>query len=988
MTNSSLTNVLEALEYQDDKGLVTRDTSDIDSERGFVWQEVKDKFGIHAAYFHRNVPVVYFREFQEFNDEALYKLHRSLWNHNRAPILIAVLPGEVRIYNCFALPALNVHEFSKDEFKEDSQRFLRKATLGAADQEALRRELSNFKRREIVSGRFAKEQRSSFEHKDRVDYRLLDNLREVRSRLIEDDLDPKLANRLLGRCIFVCYLEDRFQLGNGDSSKPNGKAHFLNLLERSKKEVYSYFEKLSDRFNGDLFPVDDTELHEVEERHLYSLGQFLSGSDMSSGQMCFWAYDFNCIPIELISAIYETFLDKNDGEGIHYTPPRVVDYVLGEILPFDTKVKDVKILDPACGSGIFLIEAYRRLVFLRSRRNEKLKFDKLCSLLRDSIFGVDVDEEAIGVATFSCYLALLDFLDPDEVRKDMKLPNLKGTNLLVKDFFDTEASFNDRRYDFIIGNPPWKREKDQDSLSRKFFDRAGYKDAGKQTALAFLWRVPELLADDGQACLLCPSMSVLYNRHDNYVNFRHEFFQRNWVTKVVDFSAFRHNLFAGAVAPMAAIFYRKDLGKENKSRITYIGLHRSPLSELLEGIVVYGDESKPIPYSRVFHHLNIWKMALWGAPRDLVFIDNLRRRLSTLEEVKTKRKWMIGQGVTVGDRKKPAPYLGKMRFVPTKSIENLSITSGADCEIGETKFERTREEELFQGPHVLIRGGVVTGGFLNSAFLPDDAVFKNRVYVVKGPPEDANHLKVLSAVLSSSLARYYHFLTSSEWGIERSIVLLDEYKDFPCPNFDENDIHFKELVKLVDRVQLAGLYRNWRTDLDRLVCKMYGLTPSEQQVMEDLIDIKFDLHYAGKGFDALIKSRAFELPSPDDLRLYACSYRDTFRSVIGSSVDLRFAIHVGRSSYRAVSFHLTSENSKKQSEENGMDVNDHLAGLEKIAIEKYSEDLYFLKNIRVYEGNKIHIVKPAERRFWTASAGYNDADSTIDELLRTDNSQQ
>ena len=68
--------------------------------------------------------------------------------------------------------------------------------------------------------------------------------------------------------------------------------------------------------------------------------------------MYFWAYDFKYIPIELISAIYETFLDEDRRKtSAYYTPPEIVDFVLNEVLPFETAPQDVSILDPACGSG-------------------------------------------------------------------------------------------------------------------------------------------------------------------------------------------------------------------------------------------------------------------------------------------------------------------------------------------------------------------------------------------------------------------------------------------------------------------------------------------------------------------------------------------------------------------------------------------------------------------------------------------------------------
>ena len=976
-----LTNVLKALEYQDDKGLVTTNTSEIESEREFVWQEAKDKFGMDAAYFHGSVPVVYFREFQEFNNRELWELHRSLWNYNRAPILFAVLPNEVRIYNCFKLPARNEHEFEGKH-----PRLLKQVIGQVADHSVLRQKLSKYMRREIISGRFAKEERSRFNRADRVDERLLNNLREVRKWLRTEGLEFPLVNRLLGRCIFVRYLEDRFLLEDSKDDLFEGSCSFMDLLETSKEGVYRCFGKLSDRFNGDLFPVSQEEIRLVKEFHLRQLGQFFKATEITSGQMCFWAYDFNYIPIELISAIYETFLKKHEqptrNNDVHYTPPKIVDFVLSEILPFNRVKKDVKILDPACGSGIFLIEAFRRLVYLHFGNSKKLEFGELCKLLTDSIFGVDVDDDAIGVAIFSCYLALLEFLDAEDVRKDMKLPNLRNVNLFANDFFDANAPFNEHRYDIIVGNPPWGRGSTK--LSRKYVDQAKCTISADQIAHVFLSHVPELLAEDGQVCLLCPSKGVLYNRRRKYVEFREEFFKWNRVTRIVDFSELRRGLFRRSSAPMAAIFFQKNPDIEKEYEITHIGLHQSPLVYVLAGIVVYGDEIKPVSSKMAISHPDIWKIALWGTPRDLALIDGLRARCSTLEEVCDERNWKVQRGVEVAKEGGPIhdPELSAMRYVPPEAIEDLRVLSGEGCKIGKEYFARTRDKIFFRGPRVLSRSGVVGKGYLYAAFAAFEAVFNTKVHVVRGCLEDANRLKVVSAYLTSTLARYYHFLTSSSWGVERSEILLEEQKRFPFPNLCEDNVLFGDLVELVEHVQKCGTYDTWQSDLDALVYQSYGLTPSEQQVVEDFVENSIDIHHSK------LKSKAFKEPSTKDVERYAKSFKAAFCSVVGESVQLQSIIHQDNSCYRAVSFHLIGEDSSEIENELGLDVDDHLEILERIAIEDHDQDLYYLKNIRVYEGRKIHIVKPAEKRFWTASAGYNDADSTIDELLSTDISQQ
>lgn len=80
--------------------------------------------------------------------------------------------------------------------------------------------------------------------------------------------------------------------------------------------------------------------------------------------MSFWPYDFSCIPIELISGIYDTFLsDETRLEyGTYNTPLALVDFMIEETLPLAKTNPEMRILDPACGSGVFLVRAYQRLI--------------------------------------------------------------------------------------------------------------------------------------------------------------------------------------------------------------------------------------------------------------------------------------------------------------------------------------------------------------------------------------------------------------------------------------------------------------------------------------------------------------------------------------------------------------------------------------------------------------------------------------------------
>ena len=977
MIGTALANVFDALEYVDDQGLVTVDTPDVVDGRAYVWQEIRDKLQIDAAYFHGNVPVVYFKELQTADDDYLRDLHRSLWNHNRAPLLIAVLPQEVRVYNCFAPPLRDT-----GQLMPENRALLKRAIRQVTDVLELRRELSEYRRWEIVSGRFVRAQQGEFNREQRVDNRLLENLKEVRRHLIDDGLSESVANSLLGRSIFVRYLEDRGVINGDYFSRFSSGPSFRALLEGSRNETYQLFDELANRFNGDLFPVNDSEQDQVKPQHLRRLGRFLGGEEVTSGQMYFWAYDFKYIPIELISAIYETFLDEDrHNTSAYYTPPEIVDFVLNEVLPFEAETQNLSILDPACGSGIFLVEAYRRLVTLhrRAHGDQNPSFEELRDLLTESIYGVDLSEDAIQVAAFSCYLALLDFLEPKSIWEEVRFPTLKGTNLFVNDFFDRDAPFNDLRYDIIVGNPPWRSSLTEQAAD--YVRQHDHKIGDKQIAQAFLWRAPALLADKGRVCLLAPSKGVLFNQSGPNREFRRQFFMDNDVTQIVDFSAFRRSLFRTAVAPMVAVFYKAPSGSAGgRNEFMYMNPHPSPLSEGLAGIVVFGDEVRRFSRRQVANHPYIWKVALWGTPRDLTLIEDLCERFPSLTEVSQRRGWLIRKGVTVnGSSENRAADLAEMRYVPVVAVEPFRVSSSQDDRIGREVFHRPGDRRVYQGPHVLIRGGAIRGGLLASVFLPDDAVFKDGIIGIAGPSADRDLLKVICAFMNSSLARYYQFLTASTWGVERDVVRLTEYTRFPCAIPMEATDLLHNIVALVDRIQLNGADHDWRPALDELVYRAYGITPSEQQTLEDFLETTMERHYRG------MEANAFAAPSADELTLYAQAYAEVFENTIGGNRELLPTVYEGSPPYRAVSFRLAPKDSQGRRPRITFDpdLNDLLVRLERIATEQRARSLYFRRNIKVYEPEEVHIVKPSERRFWTRTAAYNDADETIAQLLRT-----
>lgn len=142
--------------------------------------------------------------------------------------------------------------------------------------------------------------------------------------------------------------------------------------------------------------------------------------------------------------------------------------------------------------------------------------DLLKSLLINHIYGIDINEEAIDVTIFSLYLTILDYKDPKSL-STFTLPYLKGTNLLVSDFFD-DTKLKDLKalkFDFIIGNPPWGNVKS--GLHLKYCEENGYKDKQQNNEIckSFVFRAKDFSNLHTTCCFILHSKPVLYNQNSH-----------------------------------------------------------------------------------------------------------------------------------------------------------------------------------------------------------------------------------------------------------------------------------------------------------------------------------------------------------------------------------------------------------------------------------------------------------------------------------------
>lgn len=466
-------------------------------------------------------------------EAAADEVHRLVWNQDITPFVIVYTPKGIKFYSGF--------EYSNGGGKGHLTQLL---AFNEASKFA-----KKFHASEINSGRFWKEWSSRIRPDRRVNWKLLDNLKNLDKHLQKNSGISRLTSHaLIGKYVYLSYLRDRGILSDRKLGSWGVDASEIFSSSASFAKVKRVVQELESWLNGNIFPLAFSGNEAPKAEHVRLVAGVFNGDDvLPSGDrqltLDFQAYDFSYIPIETLSVVYEQFLhapdekgeSKGKSEGAYYTPIPVVNYMLGEMdqtLPLED---GVKVLDPACGSGAFLVQCYRRLIEKTYPQHKNATVDPIAlrELLVANIFGLDLDDDACSVTELSLLLTLLDYVAPPDLEDDkrIKLPTLRGRNIFHSDFFnELPQVIKNTRFNWIVGNPPWKKLnpkklKDSDRPAWKWMqdNKIERPVGGNELALAFAWKAADLVDDDGEVGLFMPAMTLFDTRA---TEFREKFFER------------------------------------------------------------------------------------------------------------------------------------------------------------------------------------------------------------------------------------------------------------------------------------------------------------------------------------------------------------------------------------------------------------------------------------------------------------------------------
>ena len=947
-----------------------------------------------AVFCTHRVPAVVILSVESYDRRAVIDLHAKLWNQGLAHLLLVLAGDTVRAFSLARIPRRG----SDEDFD---------ARCLAWELDAVRQALEvNDLLRGAESGRLW--EHPKFRPDERIDQVLLDNLKESQ-RLLSDNMTSAEAEALLIQSMFIAYLEDR-QIVSPDylRAATGGRADsFLDILKSGNVAALDrLFERLRDDFNGDLFVAPCSfaaaDRHPAPEPgHLEILSHFRSGEqEMDSGQYRFWGYDFKYIPIELISAVYDRFLDDPGTErhrrGAYHTPRFVADLVISQIadkLPIE-KIPELRFLDPACGSGIFLVRCFQLLCEQRRRAtapSQGIPWESLLAML-SRLEGWDSDEAAVRVAVFSLYVALLEEVEPPDIRaliaRGNMLPGLWERTLRAQDFFTVDPGDAGAQADVIVGNPPWSSRRQPERRSIEWCATEGLPMPGREEAWAFVWKSLRHLRADGVIALLLPSMGFLHNHAGSAVRARKRLLRDARIVRIVNLADLRFQLFDSAVRPAALIVFghadpegrpysleyltpKADLNLKNRRLITL----SSADQHVLTSPVVEDDPS-------------IFKRFMWISDPE----EKLFRYLSSLPRlqdiVNAGGAWMIGQGFQPHRTGVPVTsrHVGRIPYLPIERFTSFVQRTDHLSPWDSSTVRRKGFEQGFTGPRVLIPKGAIHTDQprLRAAYVEEPVTFQDGIRAVVVPRGDEPRAKLLTALINSRIAVWFAFHGTSSFGAERPQIQQEELLFLPFPRPDDLPEQARaraaadKMVAVIDELMQASYDPFGSIDgavfaeIDRLAYDFFGLTDEEIILVEDTVAHVIPAVHPSRNSvpDVWRSSTAADRRSYAQALLHRMS--DWFEG------DYTVAARLEAHNDDLAILRLTLQREHEASEYHEVKssrVNNVLADLAAQVGRPLAGNFQLVPDFRLVTGDHLYLVKPAQKRFWLRSAAIADADA-------------
>ncbi|HEX8700993.1 MAG TPA: N-6 DNA methylase [Myxococcaceae bacterium] len=1012
--STRLSALLSRLGYTSESGWLEASAFDTALAHRFALQQARREMSVIGAFClqsssgHRAgplaAPLVYVAEAE--SSTAAQEIHRKVWSQGLVPFLLIATPTAV-----IRCPGFS---FSRDQWEHQVHPFdwgtvdtLPRDPTATVELTGDAAELWELRSIQLRTSLFWRDHTIDVE--GRVDRRLLENLDRLSDVLMDDvhvsrKLLPPAANGLIGRLLYVFFLSDRGIINQQWVTERGHKR--INLEEQGAEwpadATWEFLDDLDSIFNGSIFPLEGAERAGIDETHINLVRRVMKHAavPLSSGgvQLSFLDFYFGAIRTETLSSIYEQFLKNfRGGEkrrvGAFYTPPFLVDFMLDRVEEALVLRDGVTVLDPAAGSGVFLVGAYRRIIerARAQRPAQYMSLDELRELLVRNIFGVERNPDACHVAAFSLYLTLLDYVDPRDLTlvaagkdPDKLFPKLVGTTLFPLDFFEERSAFPGlpERVDCVVGNPPWQTvAKLQSQAAETWHSRQVSAPIGdNQAAELFTWKaLREHLVDKGVLAFLVPAKSFI---NQPSWKFRCELAREFTVLGSANFSHLRYRLFEDARQGVVATFVQRRVSTARDRTWVY-----SPLS------VGQPMARKQWPWTLLFDRAEVqffrhghvtsdqrgWFEAFMLRPvdryiRQLLEDAAAEGRISLLGDLCDTVGAALKRGGNPEETGVPRPYLIDAPSEPGTAAEPLRYRTGElfpdpvnpDVVLPQQVLARAKSsyQHRFGGNVLLVPRSLNSIRFVEHAIAYTSSTmavfFDKPSKKVTGP--EKRFLKGLGRYLNSRTAQYLAATTGRRWLMDRKNIEPGDLKAFPVP-----------LTGLHDP-RLTGLLKLKGEELETFVRQALSLEGDLERAVEEFL--KFRIGFK----DGNVPENALQPPPREKIARYAAVLKRNLDGLLGRTGAFAVAHRV------EVGLGVGVVAAQFQEAGSGKSMGDWKELLCRAALRRYlrsSSNSFSDSLSATYDAKttSVSFVKPLEFFRWTVDSAFADSRQMMDAFV-------
>lgn len=934
------------------------------------------------------------------NDQDATRIHRLVWSQGSAPLLLIATPSALEIRRGLAPPPLHPIRVSWDKLKTGEELPAELISLTAISL-----------RSSIVWRDFAVDRSS------RVDRTILQGIVGLSHylHLNQPDLNRSTIHAAIGRFIYLYILLDRGIIGPtwvGEiKSKDAGKAcpaicrslaiNGPEPVEWPKNEIWALFDAIDDVMNGAIFPISQKQRDALSSQSLHLINRVIRHGDQigSEGhQFSFLDVSFKTLRTETISAIYELFLALESGEsksddGAFYTPPFLVDYVLDEIDRIEPFGKSSRVIDPAAGSGVFLVGAFRRIIerVLPFEKWTARQFRDARNILEKNIFGIERNPQAANVCRFSLYLTLLDYSNQSDISALSRLvkgsrvfPSLRE-NILVRDVFSQSELSTETlgKFTHVIGNPPWgsfgkassrtnvrRSDEDQKQLETSMSEASKFSQSinsknfpvsNKRLSELFIWKIKrDLIAPKGVLGILISTRSLVSRSASAFPDALASEFS---LIGIANLSHFRYRLFSEARSPTVVIFARNSEPDLMDPVWTYSPLLSSqPIGQKGHLWTIIPDFSD-IERHRLRDFLktsDAWFNLLMLRPMDRRIAQRAKvistRHAYTLGDVMRTSGLQMSRGGSPAQTGLPERLLLKAGSLSRLGLEGLELHEYPHEELANYNIDQSFRR-LFSGNILLIPRSMNDIQFVEKP-IGFSSTF-NAIYFSKCDicNKGQDLLKALARYLSSDVARYFFAITGKSWLLDHARLEKNDLEAIPFP------------VKALDDGLLNAIISGDEAEITREVSERMGLDDIFCQSVQEYTEFR-------RGFeDAQLPAESLLPPNHEIAERYGRMFGKSLSEALGGRAEVSIQILPGclQGGFKVVTARLIISG---ESEENIIN------GPGKIQ----NSPVTFTPHSRISceaETGTILLTKPWTRAAWTLERAFSDARDATSTILQT-----